>query len=171
MDMKGQVYAWGLSNFGQTGIPQNAGESDAFVEKPTIVQSLADYKIKEIKGGNHHSIACTEGGKLLVWGRCDDSQAGIPLEDILPANLIFDGRQKPRILMKPTIIPGNPKKTSSAKFILTNNSRHPRYIRRGSHRQLLRHHERRPSVFLGLFRKLSHRPWVRRLGGGGYADR
>jgi regulator of chromosome condensation len=107
IDVDGHVYAWGLSNFGQTGITNGAGESDAFIEKPTIIESLEPYKIREIKGGNHHSIASTEEGELLVWGRCDDAQAGIILEDVPQEDLIFDSRNKPRILMKPTVIPGN----------------------------------------------------------------
>jgi len=105
IDAKGQVYAWGLNNFGQTGIVTGAGEDDAFIEKPAVVENLRPYKIREIKGGNQHSIACTEDGKLLIWGRCDYGQAGIKLEDLQPEDLIFDSRGNPRILLKPTIIP------------------------------------------------------------------
>ncbi|KUJ07352.1 RCC1/BLIP-II protein [Mollisia scopiformis] len=105
IDVKGQVYAWGLNNFGQTGIMIGAGEDDAFIEKPTVIENLRPYKIREIKGGSHHSIACTEDGKLLIWGRCDDGQAGIKLEDLRPEDLIFDSRGNLRILLKPTIIP------------------------------------------------------------------
>jgi regulator of chromosome condensation len=105
IDAKGQVYSWGLNNFGQTGIVIGAGEDDAFIEKPTVVENLRPYKIREIKGGNQHSIACTEDGKLLIWGRCDYGQAGIKLEDLQPEDLIFDSRGNPRILLKPTIIP------------------------------------------------------------------
>jgi regulator of chromosome condensation len=94
-----------LNNFGQTGIVTGAGEDDAFIEKPTVVENLRPYKIREIKGGNQHSIACTEDGKLLIWGRCDYGQAGVKLEDLQPEDLIFDSRGNPRILLKPTIIP------------------------------------------------------------------
>lgn len=105
-DTNGQIYAWGLNNFGQTGIIQGAGESNAFVEKPAIVESLKPFRIREIKGGNHHSIACTDDGKLLIWGRCDEAQAGLKLENLPQEDLLFDSRGKPRILLRPTIIPG-----------------------------------------------------------------
>lgn len=106
VDTNGQVYAWGLNNFGQTGITQGAGESDASIEKPTIVENLKSFKIKEIKGGNHHSIACINNDKLLIWGRCDDAQAGLRLENLPQEDLLFDSRGKPRILLRLTIIPG-----------------------------------------------------------------
>lgn len=103
---EGQVFAWGLNNYGQTGIPTGAGEGGAFIEKPTLLANLQDYRIQKVQGGSHHSIACTEDGKLLVWGRCEDFQAGVPLENIPREDIIFDAREKPRILVKPTVIPG-----------------------------------------------------------------
>lgn len=106
IDQAGKVYTWGLNNFGQAGISNGAGEANAVIETPTVVSSLADYKITEIQGGNHHSIACTEDHKTLVWGRCDDSQAGIPLDEIPKEDLVFNEQGKPRILSKPTVLPG-----------------------------------------------------------------
>jgi len=100
----GLVYAWGSNNFGQTGILDGAGQGDATILKPGIVESLRPYKIREIQGGEHHSIACTEDGELLIWGRCDDGQAGIKLDNQPKDRLVFDEWGKPRILM-PTIIP------------------------------------------------------------------
>ena len=106
IDDRDRVYAWGLSNLGQTGIPEDAGEGNAVVQKPTLVKALADFKISEIQGGNHHSVACSEDGELLVWGRCDDAQADISLDDLDQDDLIFGDRTKPRILIRPTIIKG-----------------------------------------------------------------
>ncbi|TVY43224.1 Protein pim1 [Lachnellula subtilissima] len=104
IDESGLVYAWGSNNFGQTGIQDGAGQGDATILKPGIVESLRPYKIREIQGGEHHSIACTEDGELLIWGRCDDGQAGIKLDDQPKDRLVFDEWGKPRILM-PTMIP------------------------------------------------------------------
>jgi hypothetical protein len=70
------------------------------------VESLRPYKIREVTGGENHSVACTDDGKLLVWGRCDEGQAGIKLENLAEQDLLFDGRGKPRILLKPTVVPG-----------------------------------------------------------------
>jgi regulator of chromosome condensation len=105
IDEGGIVYAWGSNNFGQTGLVEGLGKGDATILKPDIVESLRPYKIREIQGGEHHSIACTEDNKLLIWGRCDDGQAGIKLDDQPKDKLVFDDRGKPRIL-KPTVIPG-----------------------------------------------------------------
>ncbi|KAF4637492.1 hypothetical protein G7Y89_g603 [Cudoniella acicularis] len=104
IDDKDRVFAWGLNNFGQTGISNGAGDANAVIETPTVVGSFEPYKIKEIRGGNHHSIACTEDGKLLVWGRCDDSQAGIPIDEIPKDRLIFNDQGKARILSVPTVV-------------------------------------------------------------------
>lgn len=106
IDKSGQVYAWGLNNFGQTGVLNGAGEDDAVTEVPTVVQSLRLYKIRNIQGGNHHSIACTYDHKLLVWGRCDYSQAGIPMDKLSKNSLVCDAQNRPRILSVPAIVPG-----------------------------------------------------------------
>ncbi|KAE9380379.1 RCC1/BLIP-II [Stipitochalara longipes BDJ] len=101
----GRVYAWGLNNFGQTGVAKGAGEGNAVIRRPTIIKSLTGHRIADIQGGNHHSIACTEDGTVLTWGRCDDGQAGISVEQIPETDKIFDDRGKPRILTKPSAVP------------------------------------------------------------------
>jgi regulator of chromosome condensation len=105
IDEAGKVYSWGLNNFAQAGISENAGEGNAIISTPTVVESLAQYKIKQIQGGNHHSIACTDDHKVLVWGRCDDYQQGIPLDEIPKDDLISNEAGQPRILAKPTVVP------------------------------------------------------------------
>lgn len=106
VDEQGRVYAWGADNFGQLGIPGEAGESNASVLKPRVVESLRDYKIVSISGGEHHSLASTTDGKLLTWGRIDGNQVGLRAEVFTPENTIFDGRGNPRVLKKPMIVPG-----------------------------------------------------------------
>jgi len=66
---------------------------------------LSEYTIKEIKGGGHHSIACTDDGKLLTWGRIDGHQVGIDIADLPDEDIIKDTRNEPRILKVPTVIP------------------------------------------------------------------
>ena len=106
LDSKGQVWGWGLNNFGQVGNVLGVGEESSSIDRAVIVEHLKSYKIHEIQGGNHHSIACTTNGTLLAWGRCDDAQIGIATENLPQGDLLFDSRQKPRILRKPAIIPG-----------------------------------------------------------------
>ncbi|OBT62932.1 hypothetical protein VE03_07870 [Pseudogymnoascus sp. 23342-1-I1] len=101
----GALYAWGANNFGQTGVPSSAGDSNAVVALPTIVEALRGYTIRDIAGGEHHSLACTQVGQVLIWGRCDDSQAGMELASLPGDSLIFDERGFPRILA-PTLVPG-----------------------------------------------------------------
>jgi len=105
IDKKGQVWAWGLNNFAETGIAEGAGEDNAVIPQPEIVPALKDYNIKEISGGSHHSMACTEDGKILIWGRADGSQPGVLIEDIPKDMIIFDDRDAPRILSKPLVVP------------------------------------------------------------------
>jgi len=104
IDQKGQVYAWGLNNFAELGIEEGAGEADAAILDTTLVTSLSDYKIVDIQGGNHHSLACTDDGKLITWGRIDGHQVGLPDDAYNNENAVFDERGKPRILKKPTVI-------------------------------------------------------------------
>lgn len=106
IDQEGRVFAWGLNNYAELGIEDNAGEDDAAELKPRLVESLADYKIADIAGGEHHSLACTDDGKLLAWGRIDGHQVGLPEDVFNKENAIFDERDKPRILKEPTVVPG-----------------------------------------------------------------
>lgn len=106
IDTRDQVWAWGSNNYGQTGISEGAGADRSIVLVPTVIQSLRDYKIKEIAGGMHHSLACDQDGKLLIWGRIDSAQGGIPVDELPKDNIISDDRGNPRILATPTQIPG-----------------------------------------------------------------
>ncbi|KAF2145142.1 uncharacterized protein K452DRAFT_284531 [Aplosporella prunicola CBS 121167] len=109
MDKKGNVWAWGLNNFGETGIPEHAGEDDAVILKPAKVENLAGKNMKMLYGGGHHSVGVTEGGECLVWGRLDGFQMGIPMETLkaLPEEQVKrDEHGRARILKVPTAVPG-----------------------------------------------------------------
>lgn len=104
----GDVYSWGLNNFGETGIMDNAGQDDAVILKPQVVDSLKDKTVVSIKGGGHHSICATSDGECLVWGRLDGDQCGLSKEYIngLPEDVVIkDEHNKPRILTVPTKVP------------------------------------------------------------------
>lgn len=106
IDTKDRVWAWGLNNYGETGIPENAGEDDAVVLKPEVVEALSHKGVSCIKGGGHHSIAVTGAGECLVWGRLDGSQCGINVADLPDEATVKDERGKPRILKTPTAVKG-----------------------------------------------------------------
>lgn len=101
----GEVYSWGLNNFGETGIMDNAGQDDAVILKPQVVDSLKGKTIISIKGGGHHSIAATSEGDCLIWGRIDGNQTGLSKDQLaaLPVEAtIKDDKGDPRILAEPT---------------------------------------------------------------------
>ncbi len=101
VDEQDRVWAWGLNNYGQTGVLRNAGEDNAVIVRPSLVRSLYGTTIVDIQGGLHHSVACSDEGELFSWGRCDDGQAGVPRKD-LPEEDVVGGS----ILLKPVTIPG-----------------------------------------------------------------
>ncbi|KAK2760365.1 hypothetical protein FQN54_002435 [Arachnomyces sp. PD_36] len=102
----GRVYGWGLNSFGETGVDEGAGDDEAAILHPTIVQSLTEKNITQISGGGHHSMAVTESGECLVWGRCDGSQSGFKLDTLPESAVVKDDRGRPRIISEPSAIPG-----------------------------------------------------------------
>jgi regulator of chromosome condensation len=109
IDKDEQVWAWGLNNFAQTGISTNVGEHGSTVTGPTKVAAFKGKGVKMLAGGSHHSLAVTNSGECLVWGRMDGDQMGIDLAQ-LPitdsTKVVIDERDKPRILLDPTAVPG-----------------------------------------------------------------
>ncbi|ROW03537.1 hypothetical protein VSDG_01273 [Cytospora chrysosperma] len=108
VDSQGRLYSWGLNNFGELGVENGVGEDSAVVLEPTLVETLVDYKIAQVSGGEHHSIACTEDGKLIAWGRIDGCQTGLTKDKFNENNTVYDEHGKPRILKLPTVHEGLP---------------------------------------------------------------
>ncbi|KAJ5279426.1 hypothetical protein N7478_004798 [Penicillium angulare] len=103
----GTVYGWGSNNFGQTGVSSAAGLRDAIVAYPDKVPGLQTHgTITSVFGGKDHSIALTETGKCLVWGRIDNKALGIPLEEMSKSYVIYDEYGRPRILKEPYLLSG-----------------------------------------------------------------
>ncbi|EKD16056.1 uncharacterized protein L3040_003496 [Drepanopeziza brunnea f. sp. 'multigermtubi'] len=106
VDDKGDVYSWGLNSFGQTGISKDEEEQDSnSIATPTKVDILDGYDIKQIVGGAHHSIACTTSGQVLVWGRVDNNEGGMEVDEMPKDHLFFDEAGKARYLIKPLVLP------------------------------------------------------------------
>ena len=105
IDKNGKVWTWGLNSYGETGIDDGAGDDKAIIFKPMEVKALTGKGVKCMAGGGHHSLAATEQGECLVWGRCDGSQTGLELDKVNTDSLIKDDSGKNRILMSPTPIP------------------------------------------------------------------
>ena len=57
---------------------------------PTEVPNLANFgKIICIDGGNEHTIAVTDQGECLVWGRIDNSPTGLAVSDLPSTDVIY----------------------------------------------------------------------------------
>lgn len=80
VDEKGDVWAWGLNNMGQTGTGTSGGE----VQLPKKVVGLSrvelggDETVTSIVGGEHHTLFLTSKGKVYACGRSTGGQLGIP---------------------------------------------------------------------------------------------
>ena len=105
IDKNDNVWAWGLNNYGETGIPAGAGDDEAVVLKPVKVATLAGKKMTNVDGGAHHSVGTTSEGECLVWGRIDGCQMGIDPKKMYQDDVKFDVAGKPRILKVPTQVP------------------------------------------------------------------
>ncbi|KAI5284055.1 hypothetical protein KEM52_003107, partial [Ascosphaera acerosa] len=111
VERTGAVWAWGLNNYSQTGIADQAGEDDAGVPLPRRVAALRPHRMRALAGGSQFSIGLTADGKCLTWGRMDGSQIGVALAD-LPlddaAAVKKDAMGKPRIMLRPAHVAGIP---------------------------------------------------------------
>ncbi|KAJ9649517.1 hypothetical protein H2199_000292 [Coniosporium tulheliwenetii] len=105
IDNKNRVLAWGANNFGETGITQGAGESNAVIISTEPVTELSGKGFKMLKGGAHHSVGVTEDGDCLVWGRLDGYQTGLKINE-LPEESVISHNGRRRILKVPTKVPG-----------------------------------------------------------------
>jgi regulator of chromosome condensation len=106
----GEVYSWGLNNFGQTGIAKDFDESGNSkgndVHMPILVKTLRGKgKVTCIQGGSHHTVAVTDKNELLVWGRIDGNQSGLKVKELPEEDIVRDSAGLPRILVVPTQVP------------------------------------------------------------------
>ena len=103
----GTVYTWGSNNFGQTAVSQGAGLNDSTVPYPTKVQGIQNHGvIASITGGKDHSLAVTEAGKVLVWGRVENKALGITPDEMHGPAVVYDRRDRARILKVPHVLTG-----------------------------------------------------------------
>lgn len=65
------LLAWGLNNFGQLGIG-----SFENTHIPTEIEEFEGVEIKDIRGGEHHTILLTAEGQLYGFGKNDEGQIG-----------------------------------------------------------------------------------------------
>lgn len=79
IDEAGQVWAWGLNNYHQLGIDRPEGGNPEWncVYTPQRAERFDGLSIKQICGGQHHSIALNAEKKVYTLGRGDAGRLGV----------------------------------------------------------------------------------------------
>lgn len=115
IDHTGAVYGWGFNNAGQLGVIDIDGEvesdfkSAVFIPTPGRIKSLQGFgRITQITGGNFHTIAATEDGKCLTWGRLFSYATGLKIDAIAKPSIVHYSlnRYEPSFLKLPTTVEG-----------------------------------------------------------------
>jgi regulator of chromosome condensation len=103
----GKVYSWGANNMGQCGhfVYNKDGGYEEVTPKATVIKSLEGKKIKMLAGGNAHSLALTEEGEVLAWGKARDGTTGLDLSKVDPEITIPDSTGKVGVITVPTALP------------------------------------------------------------------
>lgn len=78
----GEVYAWGLNSFHQTGVSDENGGWEDIISTPTVVESLLPKnhdgaRVVQIAGGVHHTMFLFSNGEVWGVGRSDGSEMGL----------------------------------------------------------------------------------------------
>lgn len=74
IDKKDRVFACGLNNYAQLGI--EPAEDSNIIALPVEIPGLVGKWIKDIRGGEHHTLILMNNGWLFGAGRNDDGQIG-----------------------------------------------------------------------------------------------
>ncbi|KAJ5056977.1 regulator of chromosome condensation 1/beta-lactamase-inhibitor protein II [Bipolaris maydis] len=104
----GHIWAWGANNYCETGYTGNAGAEDASVLQPKIIHSLEGKSVESLAAGAHHNLAITKDGQVLVWGRCDGAQTGLPPSELdaeTDEDKVLKNNGKAKIVVQPTPLP------------------------------------------------------------------
>lgn len=69
---KGDIYAFGLNNYNQLGVPKHDGKE---IEHHPVLSEFTN--VKSISGGQHHTIVLTNDNKVFAIGRKDYGRLGL----------------------------------------------------------------------------------------------
>ena len=72
VDVDGTTHGFGADHFGQLGI----ADLHAHMSVARRADQLRKWTVQQATGGSQHSLACTTGGEVLAWGRCNQGQLG-----------------------------------------------------------------------------------------------
>ena len=71
VSMKGKVYSWGQGKFGRLGHGNDVKQS-----RPTQIDKLNAWCIRQVSAGGFHTAAVAESGELFTWGGGEHGQLG-----------------------------------------------------------------------------------------------
>ncbi|GAA5884849.1 hypothetical protein JCM3774_005239 [Rhodotorula dairenensis] len=83
VDKDGEVFAWGLNSFHQTGVDEDDGGWEDVISTPTRVAALSPAhlpdgaRVVEVCGGAHHTLFLLSNGDVYVCGRSDGHEVGL----------------------------------------------------------------------------------------------
>jgi alpha-tubulin suppressor-like RCC1 family protein len=89
IDIRGKVYSWGASAWGQLGLSSMKDlptdiEGYPYQPTPRVVELLSEAKIVQISCGDAHTVALSSDGKLYSWGGGGCGQLGHPDTQLMP---------------------------------------------------------------------------------------
>lgn len=96
----GHVYAWGLNNYGQLGLPQ-AEANVLYV--PRRIPLLEGRQIKSIASGEHHTFAIIAAGTLLAFGRPTYGRLGRTDVDVAMDDAVHEPGEVPGFAGDPVV--------------------------------------------------------------------
>ena len=106
IDERGRLFAWGLNHYGQLGLEALNNDDDPdYIHEPRHIMSLEDEVVTDIWGGEDHSVACTQDGRLYAWGRLRFHAVGIDPNDPNHPIATEENEEGELILRVPTEFP------------------------------------------------------------------
>eukprot|EP00474_Spongospora_subterranea_P008941 CRZ09399.1 hypothetical protein [Spongospora subterranea] len=69
IDSRGRLFMWGKNDTGQLGIGGSSNlDMFALEPVPTLIEAFNDQKIADVSCSDRHTVACTDDGRVYVWG-------------------------------------------------------------------------------------------------------
>ncbi|KAL5810450.1 hypothetical protein ACOSQ4_027018 [Xanthoceras sorbifolium] len=93
----GELYIWGKNSHGQLGLGKKAAK---VIPVPTKVECLSGIFIKLAALGSEHSVAVTDGGRVLSWGGGGSGRLGHGQKSSILGFLRSTSEYTPRLIKK-----------------------------------------------------------------------
>ena len=102
IDVDGGVWSRGTNSFAQA-----TGRSSVQpLETPSRATSLEKQMVHEMAGREEHTLALTEEGRVLAWGKVCDGRTGLVVADLPDAPVVRSFRGVITACEMPTLVPG-----------------------------------------------------------------